>query len=101
MQLSWRMSSITTLFRHCPACGRRFEIRLVGKNPVNKEKDVYQTTRATHPNVKPPAPFQRPMPFVELEEKVRVTFERKGFQYAYKCKHCGHEWSETHTKVSE
>lgn len=31
---------------------------------------------------------------VTLEEKVRVTVERKGFQYAYKCKHCGHQWAE-------
>jgi hypothetical protein len=30
----------------------------------------------------------------DLEEKVRVTVERKGFQYAYKCKHRGHQWIE-------
>jgi hypothetical protein len=29
--------------------------------------------------------------FVELEEKIRVTVERKEFQYAYRCKHCGHQ----------
>ncbi|MGD0477162.1 MAG: hypothetical protein ABSB29_03215 [Nitrososphaerales archaeon] len=91
------MSSITTFLRHCPSCGRRFEIRLVGKNLVSTERDTYPTTMAAYPNVKSPAPFQRPglgRSFVELEEKVRVTVDRKEFQYAYKCKHCGHQWAE-------
>ncbi|MGP8124393.1 MAG: hypothetical protein ACLQEQ_00775 [Nitrososphaerales archaeon] len=31
---------------------------------------------------------------MELEEKVRVTVERREFRYAYRCKHCGHQWAE-------
>lgn len=32
------MSSVETFFRHCPACGRQFEIRLVRK----KLEDIHQ-----------------------------------------------------------
>jgi hypothetical protein len=103
------MPNITTFFRHCPSCGRRFEIRLIGKSLVGTEKDTYPTTssgydeytypllRSRYGNVISPTPFELGGPgrsFVELEEKVRVTVERKEFQYAYKCKHCGHRWAE-------
>ena len=91
------MSSIRTFFRHCPSCGRRFEIRLLGKNLVRTERNTYPTTRTTHPNEIFPGRFQRPgvgRSFVELEEKVRVTVKSEEFQYAYKCKHCGHQWVE-------
>lgn len=99
------MSSITTFFRHCPSCGRRFEIRLVGRNLVSLEKNTYNTTRAGYGgstfaaqrsgygNVRTPSQLTWDG-HVVLEEKVRVTVEDKEFQYAYKCKHCGHQWVE-------
>lgn len=103
-QLPRRMSSITTFFRHCPSCGRRFEIRLVGKNLVRTERNTYPTTRTTHPDVLFPARFQRPgvgRSFVELEEKVRVTTKIEEFRYAYKCKHCGHQWVEERSEETQ
>jgi uncharacterized Zn finger protein len=42
-----------------------------------------------------------PMPPVVVEEDVPVTVDIKEFQYTYKCKHCGHVWSETHEKENE
>jgi hypothetical protein len=27
-----------------------------------------------------------------------VTVDTEEFRYAYRCKHCGHEWSEEHTE---
>jgi len=90
------MSDITTFFRHCPSCGRRFEIKLEGRNLVGE-------TKSTYPNVRKPHliyPVQRGGcggPFdmtVELDEKVQVTVERKKFHYSYRCKHCGHLWTE-------
>lgn len=100
------MPGITTFFRHCPSCGRRFEIRLVGKNLVDVERDTYSTTRAGdgsgssfaaqrsgYGNIRSPSQEVWDS-HVELEEKVRVTVERKEFRYAYKCKHCGHQWAE-------
>jgi hypothetical protein len=29
-----------------------------------------------------------------LEENVPVTVHIEDFQYSYRCKHCGHEWTE-------
>ncbi|MGP8124615.1 MAG: hypothetical protein ACLQEQ_01955 [Nitrososphaerales archaeon] len=90
------MSSITTFFRHCPSCGRRFEIRLVGRNLVGTAKNTYPKARTAHFVY----PVQRggyggPIGMsTELDENVQVTVERKEFQYAYKCKHCGHQWAE-------
>ena len=77
------MSEITTFFRHCPSCGRRFEIRLVGKKLVD-EKQVTQR-QFYHYNV----PY-----YNELVETVPLTIDIKEFQYAYKCRHCGHQWAE-------
>jgi C4-type Zn-finger protein len=31
-----------------------------------------------------------------MEEDVPYYADIEEFQYAYKCKHCGHEWSEIH-----
>ena len=107
------MPSVTTFFRHCPSCGRRFEIRLVDKNLVSTERDVYLTTRAGYGSRSNLA-AQRPVIWqvrspsmitydghVVLDEKVRVTIERKGFQYAYKCKHCGHRWVEERSEEAQ
>jgi len=41
------------------------------------------------------------MPAVVVEEKVPITIDVEDFQYTYKCKHCGHVWSELHTKEFE
>ena len=94
-----------TFFRHCPSCGRRFEIRLEGKNLTSTERDTYPTTRAgtgsltrmaAHSglgNVKGDNQLVWDS-HVAPEQRVQVTVERKEFQYAYECKHCGHQWIE-------
>ena len=80
------MSELTTFFRHCPSCGRRFEIRLVGKKLVD-EKRVAEN-----------APFstfsQRSPVYNDLLESVPLVVDVKEFQYAYRCKQCGHQWTE-------
>ena len=87
------MSEIRTFFRHCPACGRRFEIRLVGKELEDSEafEEEARPARAATPAsvmgrsiVVPTLVGQDKPTLVDVEE----------FQYAYKCKHCGHEWTE-------
>ena len=80
------MSEVGTFFRHCPSCGRRFEIRLVGKRSVGQE-DIPQTEKRISHAYITPAPAL-------LAEDAPVVVEIEEFQYTYKCKHCGHEWSE-------
>ena len=95
------MSAFGTFFRHCPSCGRRFEIRLISKREVGEESETWKTGKAAvgmsgrresnlmlegeHPVI------------VEVSEIEEV----KEFRCNYKCKHCGHEWSEERLKRTE
>jgi hypothetical protein len=90
------MSAIRTFFRHCPACGRRFEIRLQNKKLVN-EQSVTTTLTKSEENVRDafivgPSGGAAPPLLVGAEVPMYVDIET--FRYTYKCKHCGHEWSE-------
>ncbi len=91
------MSQIRTFFRHCPSCGRRFEIRLESKKLL-KDQTVTTRLNASEAAVKDsliagPAPPAAPIPtLMGAGEPIIVDIET--FQYTYKCKHCGHEWSE-------
>ncbi|MDA4128952.1 MAG: hypothetical protein OK422_05820 [Thaumarchaeota archaeon] len=92
------MSEVRTFFRHCPACGRRFQIRLVTKKLVNLERE---TTKMT--TVIPVGPYLSrgagaPLVPLVLEENLPVTVDIEEFQYTYKCKACGHEWNEKHVE---
>jgi len=93
------LSELRRFFRHCPACGRRFEIRIIKKelesikerrDEITKAKVVVGPTLALKP-----VTWSGPPPIV-LEEKVPLLIEEKTFNYTYKCKHCGHEWVEVH-----
>ena len=78
-------------FRHCPGCGRKFHIKLADKKLVHLDRESIPESqgplRITQVRGVPVLLAQRnsgPI-IVDVEE----------FQYSYKCKHCGHEWSET------
>ena len=107
------MPSVTTFFRHCPSCGRRFEVRLVNKKLASTEREAYETTSGGTSSTsgigaKIGYDFAPRSPgvlthdgYVVLNAKVRVTVERKEFQYAYKCGHCGHQWIEKKAEETE
>ena len=87
------MSVVQTFFRHCPSCGRRFEIRLVSKKLAGSEDYVDKENHLqTVPSI---GPRRYPPLQAVMEEGKPFTVDVEEFQYAYKCKHCGHEWSET------
>ena len=77
-----------TFFRHCPSCGRRFEIRLVSKKFINSELVESNGVQYT------PASAA-----VVLESNVPIAVEIDDFRYTYRCKHCGHQWSEERFKT--
>ncbi len=99
------MSEIKTFFRFCPSCGRRFHIKLTSKKIESTESHVgsgkairfMRGVTIKGPNFIPPGGF----PSVLLEEKVPMVFGEDEFQYSYKCKHCGREWSEMHEEDHE
>jgi hypothetical protein len=87
------LSEVTTFFRHCPSCGRRFEIRLITRKLVEEKEEV---------EGRKSAPLSSHSVFFnEVAESVPITVDSKEFQYSYRCKHCGHEWSEVRTKVTK
>ena len=88
------MSEAREFFRICPACGRRFHIRLVNKELLDEKKHTEELKRAT-------GVYRGGSSLTVVETGVPITIDLKEFQYSYKCKHCGHEWSEMHTKVSK
>lgn len=98
------MSEIKAFFRHCPACGRRFEIRVVGKERVGLDAQTGDE------RVQTPGDVQASMrlaaggtPFggaLLLAEDVPAMVNEEEFQYSYRCKHCGHQWSEVHSEYT-
>jgi len=82
------LAEVRTFFRHCPSCGRRFEIRLVNKKLIDSE--------LVESNMVQYAPALAP---VVLESNVPMAVEVDDFRYTYRCKHCGHQWSEEHFKT--
>ena len=95
------MSAFRTFFRHCPSCGRRFEIRLVSKREVGDESETWRTKEYAV------AMGGRRESNLMLEGEHPVTVEVpeieevREFRYNYKCKHCDHEWSEERFKTTE
>jgi len=84
-------------FRHCPGCGRRFHIKLESKRLVSEHREsmprmesravvVRSGSRYTAPSFSP----------IAVQEGRPIIVDVEEFQYAYKCEHCGHEWSEKH-----
>ena len=93
------MSRVRTFFRHCPGCGRRFEIRLVGREAVQLEG-------ASSSQVPPafsargysfynePYVAMQPAGQAILKEASPSVVDAAQFTYTYKCSHCGHQWTE-------
>jgi len=85
------MSEVKAFFRHCPACGRRFEIRIVRKRTRNDDTYGSKVPRSDPATMEARAL----MPLLLDESNEPVTVEEKEFSYMYVCKHCGHQWTET------
>ena len=95
------MSEVREFFRHCPNCGRRFHIRLVSKELVGDRKETEELRQMLSPSVLPGSRYGPQTSAIIVESEIPVTVDIKEFNYAYKCKHCGHEWSETRTEVDK
>lgn len=91
------MSTIGTFFRHCPACGKRFELRLVSKKEVSGEGS-HQEVEEKQVVPRPIVAMKGATEMVGLPAVLTVEApeldQTKEFDMTYKCKHCGHEWTE-------
>jgi predicted RNA-binding Zn-ribbon protein involved in translation (DUF1610 family) len=89
------MSEVRAFFRHCPACGRRFEIRVVRKEARKDDSYASEMPRLDTDTTK--AKALAPLLLNEADEQVVV--EEKELGYTYICKHCGHKWTELHEDI--
>jgi len=92
------VSEVRTFFRFCPACGKRFHIRLVGKKLVDdrvEETEIKQAYGRIGAGMGYSGNYAAAEPVI-VEENVPLTVDVEEFQYTYKCKHCGHVWTEMH-----
>jgi DNA-directed RNA polymerase subunit RPC12/RpoP len=83
-----------TLFRACPACGKRFGVKLEERRLVRTESEAHTTTvSVTY------APASRGAPSVaQVPQTTSMT--RNEYKEDYQCMRCGHEWSVVKTKIS-
>jgi DNA-directed RNA polymerase subunit RPC12/RpoP len=89
------VSEVGTFFRQCPACGRRFEIRLVSKRSATDDGELEK------PDELPPVPDTIGATLsTDSINQVPELRDREEVRYVYECKHCGHKWSETRMKTS-
>jgi Zn ribbon nucleic-acid-binding protein len=89
------MSVVKDFFRSCPACERRFQIKLVRKEPVEFKKEPGIVRRAIIGPTSGSVRLGATVPLTLVEgDPVIVDIEE--FQYVYRCKACGHQWAEEH-----
>jgi hypothetical protein len=100
------MPGIGTFFRHCPSCGKRFHVKLIGEELIGEELVGEETrpgvsTESHHAvlSIKSTATSRHDESGVAgplgAEGDQTVAGSEK-FQYSFKCQHCGHEWTEEH-----
>ncbi len=85
-------------FRHCPECGRRFHIKLETKKMVTSRAESIRTIVPSAVGVRSAGMGARAFTAIAVHEGKPIIIDVEEFQYAYKCQHCGHEWSEKHVE---
>lgn len=94
------MSELRTFFRFCPSCGKRFHITLVRKEIVKVDRKPAEEEKVVLPINEQSTGFGGPVP-VYLEEGHPVVVDIEEYRYVYRCKHCGHQWTEKHIEEEE
>ena len=90
------MSEVRTFFRFCPSCGRRFHIKLIKKEMTDIKRETVDVHGGVPVRMMASTAGAAMMGPILVEETIPVVVDIDEFKYSYKCKHCGHEWSETH-----
>jgi len=81
-------------FGHCPQCGRRFHIKLASKKLTHLDREPIRTTVAIPTMGGRGISTAASTPYFVIREGSPIITDIEEFQYAYRCNHCGHEWSE-------
>lgn len=94
---------MSTFLKRCPSCGKHFEVRRTAKTVTKKDEVVPETkTRSAFAasaaaySVSPADPKA-----MRTEVGVEEELEEDTYTETFKCRHCGHTWTETHEKVKD
>jgi len=93
-------SVVERFFRHCPACGRRFEVRLVSKAVVNDEGELEKADELPQTRQLYGARGSPIILSADSANDLPELRDREEIMYDLKCKHCGHEWTEARLKTT-
>jgi hypothetical protein len=93
------------LFKKCPSCGRRFEVKHTGeeleKHDVGEETLHIAIPLRPRGSLRYEAPGDRinirPAGSIGYGER-KVTTEVDTYNETYTCKNCGNQWTEKHVK---
>jgi len=106
---------LSNLFKKCPSCGRRFEVKHTGEVLLKSEKQT-ETIQTAHALSSPTNPYLgsgydqdrgevadstidiQPGNASVATGTEEVTVEEDTYQESYKCSHCGYEWTEDRVK---
>ncbi len=99
---------MSSLFKKCPNCGRRFEVEHTGEK---LEKTEVKTENITvfEPLQKPGAIVGANVQTIEVipgpgavaKETRVVATEEDTFQESFTCKHCGYSWTQKKVREKE
>jgi transposase-like protein len=93
-----------TIFKKCPNCGKRFEVEHTGESVERKKEVVTEEKLISSPSMMVSNPMT-PMLDTPMSNPptVMVTelIEEDEYTESYKCKHCGHVWTEKHEEVED
>ena len=94
---------MSTILKKCPSCGKRFEVQRTSKSvakrdemvPEKKTRKAFAATVAARED--PRATTDTMRTEVHVEEEMEEDTDTETF----KCRHCGHTWTETREKVKD
>lgn len=93
-----------TVFKKCPNCGKRFEVERTGKS-VEKKTELVEEEKTISPQAVVASYSRFPIGTPPMNEAPHVMvdelIEEDEYTETYKCKHCGHVWTEKHEVVKD
>ena len=74
-------------------------MRTTIRNSINKQEVIGTQRIEEEMPIEDDSLFEWPDFYLPVGETEPAVVDVEEFQYAYKCKHCGHEWVEKHEEV--
>lgn len=98
------LRNMPAFLKRCPSCGKRFEVEHTGES-VEKKSEIVTEEKLISPSTlmaeNPMTPLLNTPESVPPSVMVAELIEEDEYTETYKCKHCGHVWTEKHEEVED